>query len=92
MSSYIYKRNKEGIHYLDLAKTWEKLMVAARIVAATQAKNPKDVLVSYSFDISSLFENFTIWKLSQKLWKQMTSLFKRERVLSSTIFYKKIRL
>jgi small subunit ribosomal protein SAe len=47
MSSYVYKRNKEGIHYLDLAKTWEKLMVAARIVAATQAKNPKDVLVSY---------------------------------------------
>ena len=69
MSSYIYKRNKEGIHYLDLAKTWEKLMVAARIVAATQAKNPKDVLVSYSLDISSLFENFSIWKLSQKIVK-----------------------
>ena len=46
MSSYVYKRNKDGIHYLDLAKTWEKLMVAARIVAATQAKNQKDVLVS----------------------------------------------
>ncbi len=46
MKSYIYKRNKEGIHYLDLAKTWEKLMVAARIIAAAQAKNPKDVLVS----------------------------------------------
>lgn len=46
MKSYIYKRNKDGIHYLDLAKTWEKLMVAARIIAAAQAKNPKDVLVS----------------------------------------------
>jgi small subunit ribosomal protein SAe len=46
MKSYVYKRNKEGIHYLDLAKTWEKLMVAARIIAAAQAKNPKDVLVS----------------------------------------------
>lgn len=48
MKSYIYKRNKDGIHYLDLAKTWEKLMVAARIIAAAQAKNPKDVLVSNS--------------------------------------------
>jgi small subunit ribosomal protein SAe len=46
MKSYVYKRNKEGIHYLDLAKTWEKLMVAARIIAAAQSKNPKDVLVS----------------------------------------------
>ncbi len=54
MKSYVYKRNKEGIHYLDLAKTWEKLMVAARIIAAAQAKNPKDVLVS---DILLLLAN-----------------------------------
>jgi len=47
MKTYIYKRNKDGVHYLDLAKTWEKMMVAARVIAATQAKNPKDVLVSY---------------------------------------------
>lgn len=45
MESYIYKRNKDGIHYLDLAKTWEKLMVAARIIVAVQDKNPKDVLI-----------------------------------------------
>jgi hypothetical protein len=48
MKNYIYKRNKEGIHYIDLAKTWEKLMVSARVIAATQAKNQKDVLVSYT--------------------------------------------
>ena len=46
MVNYVYKRNKDGIHYLDLAKTWEKVMVAARVIAATQAKNLKDVLVS----------------------------------------------
>ena len=46
MEPYIYKRTKEGVHYLDLAKTWEKAMVAARIIAAVQDKNPKDVLVS----------------------------------------------
>jgi len=45
MESYVYKRNKDGIHYLDLAKTWEKLMVAARIIVAVQSKNPKDVLI-----------------------------------------------
>ena len=46
MEPYIYKRTKEGVHYLDLAKTWEKAMVASRIIGAVQEKNPKDVLVS----------------------------------------------
>merc|ERR1712176_939623 len=45
MENYIYKRTKEGVHYLDLAKTWEKTMVAGRIIAAIQEKNPKDVLI-----------------------------------------------
>jgi small subunit ribosomal protein SAe len=45
MESYIYDRTRDGVFYLDLAKTWEKTMVAARIIAAIQAKNPKDVLV-----------------------------------------------
>merc|ERR1711990_921963 len=45
MANYVFKRNKDGIHYLDIAKTWEKLMVAARVIAATQSKNKKDVLI-----------------------------------------------
>jgi small subunit ribosomal protein SAe len=44
MDPYMYKRNNEGIHIINLAKTWEKLMVAARIIAAIP--NPGDVLVS----------------------------------------------
>jgi len=46
MESYIYDRTRDGVFYLDLAKTWEKTMVAARIIAAIQEKNKKDVLVS----------------------------------------------
>jgi len=49
MEGYVFRRNKEGIFYINLSKTWEKLMVAARIVAAVQSKNPKDVLVSDLF-------------------------------------------
>jgi len=45
MSNYVYKRNKDGIHYLDISKTWEKIMVAARAIVATQAKNKQDVLI-----------------------------------------------
>jgi len=45
MKNYVYKRNKDGVHYMDISKTWEKTMVAARVIAAAQAKNPKDVLI-----------------------------------------------
>ena len=45
MKPYVYKRNKDGIHYMDLNKTWEKAMVAARVIAAVQQKCKKDVLV-----------------------------------------------
>jgi len=45
MEGYVFRRNKEGIYLINLAKTWEKLMVAARIIAAVQNKNPKDVLI-----------------------------------------------
>jgi hypothetical protein len=45
MEPYIYKRNNEGIHIMNLGKTWEKLMLAARVIAAVP--NPKDVLVRY---------------------------------------------
>merc|ERR1712167_476798 len=43
MKSYVYTRNKEGIYYLNIAKSWEKLMIAARVIAAVD--NHKDVLV-----------------------------------------------
>jgi len=43
MAPYIYKRNNEGIHIINLARTWEKLMLAARIIAAIP--NKKDVLI-----------------------------------------------
>ena len=44
MDPYMYKRNAEGIHIINLGKAWEKLMIAARIIAAVP--NPSDVLVS----------------------------------------------
>jgi len=43
MRNYIYTRNKKGVYYINISKTWEKLMIAARIIAAID--NPKDVLV-----------------------------------------------
>jgi len=43
MKPYVYTRNKDGVHYMNISRTWEKLMLAARIIAAID--NPKDILV-----------------------------------------------
>lgn len=36
MEHYVYKRRADGIHLLNLGKTWEKLVFAARILAAVE--------------------------------------------------------
>jgi small subunit ribosomal protein SAe len=43
MEKYVFKRRPDGIHIINIHKTWEKLLLAARIVAAIE--NPKDVCV-----------------------------------------------
>jgi len=43
MISYVFKRRSDGIHIIHLRKTWEKLLLAARAIAAIE--NPADVCV-----------------------------------------------
>jgi len=43
MEQYIYKRRADGIHLINLGKTWEKLVLAARAIVAVE--NPADVFV-----------------------------------------------
>jgi len=43
MESYVYKRKSDGIHIINVRKTWEKLILAARIIAGIE--NPADVCV-----------------------------------------------
>jgi len=43
MEDYIHKRKPDGIHILNLRKTWEKLLLAARAIVAIE--NPADVCV-----------------------------------------------
>lgn len=42
MKEYTYGTNDDGVHYHNVNKTWEKIMLAARVIAAVQ--NPADVL------------------------------------------------
>jgi len=43
MQRYIWKRRSDGVYLIDLQKTWEKLVLAARIIVAIE--NPQDVCV-----------------------------------------------
>lgn len=42
MSDYIWRRRMDGVHILNIGKTWEKLMLAARVIVAIE--NPQDVI------------------------------------------------
>ncbi|KAF6174292.1 hypothetical protein GIB67_040785 [Kingdonia uniflora] len=43
MERYVFKRRTDGIYIINLAKTWDKLQMAARVIVATE--NPKDIIV-----------------------------------------------
>ncbi|OMJ29680.1 40S ribosomal protein S0 [Smittium culicis] len=43
MASYIHKRRADGVNIINIGKTWEKIVLAARIIAAIE--NPLDVCV-----------------------------------------------
>lgn len=43
MLEYIWKKRSDGLHIINLQKTWEKLILAARIITAIE--NPQDVVV-----------------------------------------------
>jgi len=43
MEHYVFKRTTEGVHIIHLGKTWEKLMVAARVIVAIE--NPEDIVI-----------------------------------------------
>jgi len=44
MRRYVFRRTPEGIHIVHLGKAWEKLMVAARAIAAVE--NPADIVIA----------------------------------------------
>jgi len=43
MKRYVFRRTQDGIHIIHLGKTWEKVMVAARVLVTIE--NPEDILV-----------------------------------------------
>jgi len=44
MKRYVFRRTTDGIHIMHLGKTWEKIMVAARVIVAIE--HPADIIVA----------------------------------------------
>jgi len=42
MSRYVWRRKRDGVNIINLGKTWEKLVLAARIIVAVE--NPEDTV------------------------------------------------
>jgi len=43
MQRYVWRRRKDGVNIINLGKTWEKILLAARIIVALE--NPEDLVV-----------------------------------------------
>lgn len=43
MEQYVYKRRNDGVHVINLRRTWEKIVLAARAIAAIE--NPADICI-----------------------------------------------
>ena len=43
MEQYVYKRRADGIYIINIKKTWEKIVLAARAIVAVE--NPSDICV-----------------------------------------------
>lgn len=61
MQEYIWRRRNDGVHILNIGRTWEKLILAARIIVSIE--NPEDVIAisarPYGMRASLKYGNYT---------------------------------
>jgi ribosomal protein S2 len=46
MTKYVWDRKSSGVHMFDVQKQWEKIQIAARIIASIP--DPSTIIVYYS--------------------------------------------
>ena len=48
MQRYVYRRKSDGIYIINQRRTWEKLLLAARAIVATENPTAVDVRSSWN--------------------------------------------
>ena len=92
MKPYVFKRTEDGVHLIDISKTWEKLQIAARIIATIE--DPSDIVIvsqrPYGSRAVMKFANYigaqalaTKW-VPGTLTNQITAKFMEPRLLIVT--------
>jgi len=64
MGRYVWRRKRDGVHIINLGKTWQKLVLAARIIVAIE--NPEDVIAV----ASSKYGQRAVFKFAQHTGSQ----------------------
>jgi len=92
MTEYIWRRRNDGVHILNIGKTWEKLVLAARIIVSIE--NPEDVIAisarPYGMRAVLKYANYTGAQSVAGRWtpgtftNQITKQFKEPRLLIVT--------
>uniref|UniRef100_A0A7S3P5Q5 Small ribosomal subunit protein uS2 n=1 Tax=Amphora coffeiformis TaxID=265554 RepID=A0A7S3P5Q5_9STRA len=92
MTEYIWRRRNDGVHILNIGKTWEKLVLAARIIVSIE--NPEDVIAisarPYGMRAVLKYANYTGAQAVAGRWtpgtftNQITKQFKEPRLLIVT--------
>jgi len=59
MSRYVWRRKRDGVNIINLGKTWEKLILAARVIVAVE--NPEDTIAV----AASKFGQRAVFKFAQ---------------------------
>jgi len=59
MSRYVWRRKRDGVNIINLGKTWEKIVLAARVIVAVE--NPEDTIAV----ASSKFGQRAVFKFAQ---------------------------
>jgi len=59
MERYVWRRRRDGIHIINLGMTWEKILLAARVIVAIE--NPEDIIAISS----SRFGQRAVFKFAQ---------------------------
>ena len=49
MEQYIFKKKTDGVNIINLKKTWEKLVLAARAIAAVENPQVRLVLMNRTY-------------------------------------------
>lgn len=52
MEQYVYKRRQDGVHIINLGRTWEKILLAARAIVAIE--QPGEVCIVRVWEIDKV--------------------------------------